>query len=219
MHYFIRTIYEWFYILLSPQRHIKNYSFDHHLSNFKGRFLNARAPRMPSVSTWSSSGKSFSRTGGLTSLHGGRALILRPAWPIVQNNGMNLIFKFHFSCKVSVRHKSLQLRSSKLLKSICHHDKIKKKEMSVWASNVSFKTNCIGTSEKLLTSIIKQNWRQESKGVHVQNIQNFLIADREPNCFNMLRINIKKYFLLLIIIQWKNKIVKCYKITTFNFPS
>ena len=38
----------------------------------------------------------------------------------------------------------------------------------------------IGTSEKLLTSIIKQNWRQESIGVHVQNIQNFLIADREP---------------------------------------
>ena len=40
--------------------------------------------------------------------------------------------------------------------------------------------NPIGTSEKLLTSIIKQNWRQESIGVHVQNIQNFLIADREP---------------------------------------
>ena len=38
----------------------------------------------------------------------------------------------------------------------------------------------IGTSEKLLTSIIKQNWRQESIGVHVQNIHNFLIADREP---------------------------------------
>ena len=46
----------------------------------------------------------------------------------------------------------------------------------------------------------------ESIGVHVQSIQNFLIADREPNikqpnCFNMLRIHIKKYFLLLIIIQ------------------
>ena len=38
----------------------------------------------------------------------------------------------------------------------------------------------IGTSEKLLTSIIKQSWRQESIGVHMQNIQNFLIAHREP---------------------------------------
>ena len=49
-------------------------------------------------------------------------------------------------------------------------------------NSVTRKNNqmCIGTSEKLLTSIIKQNWRQESIGVHVQNIQNFLIADREP---------------------------------------
>ena len=45
---------------------------------------------------------------------------------------------------------------------------------------ISSCTMIIGTSEKLLTSIIKQNWRQESIGVHVQNIQNFLIADREP---------------------------------------
>ena len=46
--------------------------------------------------------------------------------------------------------------------------------------SMSVKTNAIGTSEKLLTSIIKQNWRQESIGVHVQNIQIFLIADGEP---------------------------------------
>ena len=45
---------------------------------------------------------------------------------------------------------------------------------------ISSCTMIIGTSEKLLTSIIKQNWRQESIGVHVQNIQNFLIAYREP---------------------------------------
>ena len=53
----------------------------------------------------------------------------------------------------------------------------------------------IGTSEKLLTSIIKQNWRQESIGVHSKFLncrqRTYL---KQPKCFNMLRINIKKYF-------------------------
>ena len=38
----------------------------------------------------------------------------------------------------------------------------------------------IGTSEMLVTSIIKQNWRQQSIGVQVQNIQIFPITDRKP---------------------------------------
>ena len=61
---------------------------------------------------------------------------------------------------------------------------------------ISLLTFGIGTSEKLLTSIIKQNWRQESIGEQVQNIQNCRQRTylKQPNCFNMLRINKKKYF-------------------------
>ena len=61
----------------------------------------------------------------------------------------------------------------------------------------------------LLTSIIKQNWRQQSKGVQVQNIQIFPNCRqtthlKQPNCFNMLRIAIKKYSFAVNINSMSN---------------
>ena len=54
----------------------------HHLSNFSGRFRSCGAPRVPSVSAWSTNGKSFSGFGGLTSSTGGSDRIFLPAWPV-----------------------------------------------------------------------------------------------------------------------------------------